>query len=190
VHAIGAAIRQMPRQSRPSGPNVIWGTDAPRFDTDRDGWCWFLAAINQASDDIGRWHAAKVADRWAALEPTHHGMRTVFGIFGKDVARGPTVRSDWGPQYVADAYRNELAWLASPAAPRSSASPSAMASWSGSFARSRSSACGCTGSPRSRRRGPRSRLHRALQPRVVDRTTRASDTGSGPQRPARGGGVT
>ena len=41
----------------------------------------------------------------------HQGVRHAFGRFGKDVARGLTVRSDWGPQYVAEAFRAELAWL-------------------------------------------------------------------------------
>ena len=38
-------------------------------------------------------------------------MRHAYGAFGKDVARGLALRSDWGPQYAADAFRNELTWL-------------------------------------------------------------------------------
>ena len=26
-------------------PNVMWGTDATRFYTEQDGWCWFFGAI-------------------------------------------------------------------------------------------------------------------------------------------------
>jgi putative transposase len=92
-------------------PNVMWGTDATRVYTEREGWCWFFGAIDHASDDLVGWHVAKLGDRWAALEPIHQGVRTAFGVFGKDVARGPAIRSDWGPQYVADAFRTELAWL-------------------------------------------------------------------------------
>ena len=92
-------------------PNVMWGTDATRFYTERDGWCWFFGAIDHASDDIVGWHVAKTGDRWAALEPIHQGVRLAFGAFGKDVARGLSIRSDWGPQYVADAFRAELGWL-------------------------------------------------------------------------------
>jgi transposase InsO family protein len=92
-------------------PNVMWGTDATRFYTEREGWCWFFGAIDHASDDIVGWHVAKLGDRWAALEPIHQGVRTAFGAFGKDVARGLAIRSDWGPQYVADAFRAELDWL-------------------------------------------------------------------------------
>lgn len=92
-------------------PNVMWGTDATRFYTERDGWCWWFGAIDHASDDIVGWHVAKIGDRWAALEPIRAGARLAFGAFAKDVARGLTVRSDWGPQYIADAFGSELAWL-------------------------------------------------------------------------------
>lgn len=92
-------------------PNVMWGTDATRFYTARDGWCWWCGAIDHASDDIVGWHVAKIGDRWAALEPIRAGARLAFGAFAKDIARGLTVRSDWGPQYIADAFGNELAWL-------------------------------------------------------------------------------
>ena len=92
-------------------PNEMWGTDATRFYTAGEGWCWFFAAIDHASDDIVGWHVAKIGDRWAALEPIHQGVRATIGTFGKDVARGLAIRSDWGPQYVADAFRAELAWL-------------------------------------------------------------------------------
>lgn len=44
-------------------PNVMWGTDATRFFTERDGWCWWFGAIDHASDDIVGWHAAKIGDR-------------------------------------------------------------------------------------------------------------------------------
>ncbi len=92
-------------------PNVMWGTDATRFYTEREGWCWWFGAIDHASADIVGWHAAKIGDRWAALEPIRAGAHLAFGGFTKDVARGLTVRSDWGPQYIADAFGSELAWL-------------------------------------------------------------------------------
>lgn len=92
-------------------PNEMWGTDATRFYTEREGWCWCFAAIDHASDDIVGWHVAKLGDRWAALEPIHQGVRMAFGAFEKDIARGLAIRSDWGPQYVADAFRAELGWL-------------------------------------------------------------------------------
>jgi putative transposase len=88
-----------------------WGTDATRFYTEQDGWCWFFGTIDHYSDDLVGWHVAKLGDRWAALEPIRQGVRHAFGAFGKDVARGLRLRCDWGPQYIADAWINEVKWL-------------------------------------------------------------------------------
>jgi putative transposase len=92
-------------------PDVMWGTDATRFYTERDGWCWFFGALDHHLDEVVGWHTAKLGDRWAALEPIRQGVRHAFGRFGKDVARGLAIRCDWGPQYIADAWINEVKWL-------------------------------------------------------------------------------
>ena len=94
-----------------SRPDEMWGTDATRFYTEQDGWCWFFGAIDHAVDEIVGWHTAKIGDRWAALEPIRQGVRHAFGAFGKDRARGLRLRCDWGPQYIADAWINEVKWL-------------------------------------------------------------------------------
>ena len=95
----------------PTQPDEMWGTDATRFYTEADGWCWFFGAIDHHLDEVVGWHVAKLGDRWAALEPLRQGVRHAFGAFGKDVARGLAVRCDWGPQYIADAWINEVKWL-------------------------------------------------------------------------------
>jgi len=92
-------------------PDEMWGTDATRFYTEDDGWCWFFGAIDHCVDELVGWHTAKIGDRWAALEPLRQGVRHVFGRFAKDVARGLRIRCDWGPQYIADAWINEVKWL-------------------------------------------------------------------------------
>ncbi len=92
-------------------PNEMWGTDATRFYTEQDGWCWFFGAIDHFSDDIVGWHVAKIGDRWAALEPLRQGAREIFGAVRKDAARGVKIRCDWGPQYIADAWITEVKWL-------------------------------------------------------------------------------
>lgn len=92
-------------------PDVMWGTDATRFYTEREGWCWFFGAIDHYSDDVVGWHAAKIGDRWAALEPLRQGAREVLGGVRKDAARGVKIRCDWGPQYIADAWIAEVKWL-------------------------------------------------------------------------------
>ena len=92
-------------------PDEMWGTDATRFYTEEDGWCWFFGAIDHCVDELVGWHTAKIGDRWAALEPLRQGVHHVFGRFAKDVARGLRIRCDWGPQYIADAWINEVKWL-------------------------------------------------------------------------------
>ena len=92
-------------------PDVMWGTDATRFYTEREGWCWFFGAIDHYTDELLGWHVAKLGDRWAVLEPIRQGVRHAFGGFAKDLARGLRLRCDWGPQYIADAWINEVRWL-------------------------------------------------------------------------------
>jgi putative transposase len=76
-------------------PDEMWGTDATRFYTEEDGWCWFFGAIDHCVDELVGWHTAKLGDRWAALEPLRQGVRHAFGRFAKDVARGLRIRCDW-----------------------------------------------------------------------------------------------
>ncbi len=56
------------------------------------------------------WHVAKVGDRWAALDPVRQGVRHAFGFRQRRGAR-TAVRCDWGSQYIADAWINEVKWL-------------------------------------------------------------------------------
>jgi putative transposase len=69
-------------------PDEMWSTDAARFYTEEDGWCWFFGAVDHCVDELVGWHIAKIGDRWAALEPLRQGVRQVFGGCAKDVARG------------------------------------------------------------------------------------------------------
>jgi putative transposase len=92
-------------------PDIMGGTDATRFYTEQDGWCWFFGAIDHGIDELLGWHVVKLGDRWAAWEPIRQGVRHAFGDFRKDVARGLAIRCDWGPQYIADAWINEVKWL-------------------------------------------------------------------------------
>jgi putative transposase len=71
----------------------------------------FFGAVDHCVDDVVGWHTAKLGDRWAALEPLRQGVRRIFGRFAKDVARGLRIRCDWGPQYTANAWINEVKWL-------------------------------------------------------------------------------
>jgi len=47
-------------------------------------------------------------DRFAALEPIKQSLRRIRGVAGKDTGNGIAIRHDWGPQYIARDFKNEL----------------------------------------------------------------------------------
>jgi putative transposase len=96
---------------RAARPDQMWGTDATRFWTEEDGWCWFFGAIDHCTDEIVGHHVAKKGDRWAALEPIRQGVRRHFAVFTPKIALGLGLRHDWGPQYMARQFKAELKWL-------------------------------------------------------------------------------
>src|ERR1051326_356709 len=89
-------------------PDEMWGTDATRFYTEREGWCWFFGAVDHYTTEVMGWHVAKIVDRWAALEPIRQGMTTAFGSIAPKVALGVGLRHDWGGQYTANTFVNEI----------------------------------------------------------------------------------
>lgn len=92
-------------------PDELWGTDATKFYTRQEGWCWFFGAIDHCTDEIVGWHVAKRGDRWAALEPIRQGVQQTHGDYEPQIAVGLGLRMDWGPQYTAHQFLGELAWL-------------------------------------------------------------------------------
>jgi putative transposase len=96
---------------RTERPDELWGTDATRFYTEQDGWCWFFGAIDHCTDEIVGHHVAKKGDRWAALEPIRQGVKAHFGTYTPRVALGLGLRHDWGPQYTARQFNAELKWM-------------------------------------------------------------------------------
>jgi len=92
-------------------PEELWGTDATKFWTHQEGWCWFFGAIDHCVEDVVGWHVAKVGDRWAALEPIRQGVQHTHGGYAPKIALGLGLRADHGPQYTADQFLGELRWL-------------------------------------------------------------------------------
>ena len=114
AHGLLAPVRRgHPRgdRSRTGRPDALWGTDASRFWTKAEGWCWFFGAVDHCASDVVGWHVAKKGDRWAALEPVRQGVRAHMGGFGKAIALGLGLRHDWGPQYRARQFQAEIKWL-------------------------------------------------------------------------------
>jgi putative transposase len=94
----------------PEGPNQRWGTDATMAWTRSDGWVWVFARIDH--DTAEAWaHVAKVGDRFAALQPVYEAVIDRFGHLDADVARGLSLRHDWGPQYRSGHFLGSIAWL-------------------------------------------------------------------------------
>lgn len=105
-------------------PNQMWGTDGKQFWTRQDGWCWFFGVIDHCHDEILAWHAAKVGNRFAALEPVRQAVVKEFGSLTRGVVTntGLHLRKDHGSQYDSADFIKELNYLglvASPAFVRS-----------------------------------------------------------------------
>ena len=97
----------------PSSINQIWGTDGTLFGTADGGLLWLFAVIDHYSAEILGWHIVDVGqgNRFAALEPIKQGLRKIRGAVGKDIGQGIAIRHDWGPQYIAKDFKNELTFF-------------------------------------------------------------------------------
>lgn len=87
------------------------GTDATRFYAEEDGWLLALRGSRPRDRGGRRLACGQIDDRWAALAPIRQGVQHAFGAFAHDVARGLTLRCDWGPQCIAQAWIGEGKWL-------------------------------------------------------------------------------
>ena len=97
----------------PDSINQIWGTDGTLFGTVNGDLLWLFALIDHHSDEVLGWHIVEVGqgDRFAALEPIKQSLRRIRGVAGKDMGNGIAIRHDWGPQYIARDFKNELEFL-------------------------------------------------------------------------------
>ena len=97
----------------PKSINQLWGTDGTLFGTINGDLLWLFAVIDHYSDEVLGHHIVEVGqgDRFAALEPVKQAVRRIRGGVGKDVGNGIAVRHDWGPQYIAKDFKEELVFL-------------------------------------------------------------------------------
>lgn len=89
-------------------PNLMWGTDGIRVQTVEDGWVWVFSAVDHFDAYCVGIHAAKIGNRFAALEPIAQALAAEFGATGADIGRGLALRMDNGTQYTADDFLNQL----------------------------------------------------------------------------------
>jgi len=94
----------------PEQPNRRWGTDATMAWTRVDGWVWVLACVDHYTAEAWT-HLAKIGDRFAALQPVDDAVIDRWGRLEADVARGLSLRHDWGPQYRSAHFLGSISWL-------------------------------------------------------------------------------
>jgi putative transposase len=94
----------------PEAPNIRWGVDGTLGWTRDDGWCWVFCLVDHHTAEAWS-HVAKTGDRFAALQPVYEAVIERFGHLGPDVARGISVRHDWGSQYRSHHFSGSLRWL-------------------------------------------------------------------------------
>jgi putative transposase len=102
----------------PAGPNQRWGTDATMAWTRTDGWVWVFACVDHSTAEAWA-YVAKVGDRFAALQPVYDAVIDRWGRLDADVARGLSLRHDWGPQYRSGHFLARSAGWGSPTTPPS-----------------------------------------------------------------------
>ena len=77
--------------------------------TFQDGWVWLFANIDHYTE---AWtHVAARGDRFAALQPVYDAVVDRFGTLEGDIARGISLRHDWGPQYRSGHFTGSIRWL-------------------------------------------------------------------------------
>jgi putative transposase len=94
----------------PAAPNLRWGTDATMAWTRSDGWVWVFCVVDHYTAEAWA-QVAKVGDRFAALQPVYDAVVDRFGGLSADVARGLSLRHDWGPQYRSAHFLGSIGWL-------------------------------------------------------------------------------
>ena len=87
----------------------MWGTDMTTTLTTMEGNASIFFAIDHCSLEVVGIHAAKRGTRFEALEPIRQGVRHSFGAFGKDVAKGLTLRHGYrSPAQVREQQKAEV----------------------------------------------------------------------------------
>ncbi len=92
-------------------PDEMWGTDATKFSTQQEGWCWFFGAIDHCSEDVVGWHVAKRGDRWAALEPIRQGVQRRHGWYAPRIAVGLGAPHGLGATVHGASVSRGMTWL-------------------------------------------------------------------------------
>jgi len=104
-------------------PDEMWGTDATSVFTLDEGHATVFIAVDHCTAEGVGIHAAKVGDRFEALEPIRQGVKRCFGKYHPLIASGLKLRHDHGSQYMSDAFQNEIDFLGIESSPAFVRSP-------------------------------------------------------------------
>jgi putative transposase len=94
----------------PDGPDVMWGTDATMAYTLEDGWVWLFAAVDHYTAEAWTHVAARGTGSPRCSRSTTPSS-TGSDRLEADVARGISLRHDWGPQYRSGHFTGSIRWL-------------------------------------------------------------------------------
>lgn len=94
----------------PERPDELWGTDMTGTMTEEGHAAIFFVVDHCTAECLGI-HAARCGTRFEALEPLRQAVRARHGAFADDIAFGVALRHDHGPQFVSDAYQDEVRFL-------------------------------------------------------------------------------
>ena len=97
----------------PEDIDLLWGADGTQFGLANGHLLWLFAVIDHYSCEILGWHIIEVGsgDAMAALEPVKQGLKKRRGALAQKAGAGISIRHDWGPQYKANVFNNELNFL-------------------------------------------------------------------------------
>lgn len=89
-------------------PNVMWGTDAAKIFTLEDGWVWFFGVVEHWNAECLGWFLTRKGDRFAAIEAMTQAVERVYGTSTQGVARGLTLRTDHGSQFLSEGFVQQM----------------------------------------------------------------------------------
>lgn len=104
-------------------PDQMWGTDATYTLTTEEGAATVFVAVDHCTAECVGIHAAKVGDRFEALEPIRQAIKARFGSYRANVAASLKLRHDHGSQYMSHHFQGELHFLGVESSPAFVRSP-------------------------------------------------------------------
>ncbi len=146
----------------------MWNTGAACTMTMLEGQTIVFIAVDHATSECVRIHAASVGNRFEAPKPLRQGIKTCFGAYGRGVATGLASATTAADGSLPRASRTHCAsWEPSPGHPpfavrRAAATPSAEP------VSPKSNCSGCAPSPLWRSSGGACRSRPSLQRALVD----------------------